>query len=66
MALVESHDCNWEESGWARRSLLVCFWYDFKAAWKMAWKREEAVAAEGVWDMTGVATAAKPTKLCGG
>ncbi len=39
------------------RSFLVCFWYDFKAALKMAWKREEAAAVEGVWDMTGVATA---------
>ena len=30
---------------------MVCFWYDFKAALKMAWKREEAAAVEGVWDM---------------
>ena len=56
MALVESHDCNWEASGCARRSFLVCFWYDFKAASKMAWKREEAAVADGVWDMIGVAT----------
>jgi len=32
----------------------------------MAWKREEAVAVEGVWDMTRVATAEEPIKLCGG
>lgn len=36
-------------------SFLVCFWYDFKAASKMAWKHEEAVVlvvvVEGVWDM---------------
>ena len=38
MALVESHDCNWEASGCARRSFLVCFWYDFSAAWKTVWK----------------------------
>ncbi|KAH9026578.1 hypothetical protein EDB85DRAFT_1893296 [Lactarius pseudohatsudake] len=26
------------------------------AAWKMAWKREEAAAVVGIWDMTGVST----------
>jgi len=57
MALVESHVCNWEASGCAIRSCFVCFWYDFKAALKTAWKREEAAAVVGVWDMTGVATA---------
>ena len=48
MALVEWHDCSWEASGCARRSFLVCFWYDFKAASKMAWKREEAAAVDCV------------------
>ncbi len=66
MALVESHDCNWEASGCARRSFLVCFWYDFKAALKMAWKREEAAAVEDVWDMTGRVIVEEPIKLCGG
>jgi hypothetical protein len=56
MALVELHDCNREASGCARRSFLVCFWYDFRAASKMAWKREDAAAVDGVWDMTEVAT----------
>ena len=55
MALVESHDCNWEASGCTVRSFLVCVWYDFKAALKMSWKREEAEAVEGVWDMGEVA-----------
>ncbi len=63
MALVESHDFNWEASGCVIRSFLVCFWYDFTAALKMAWKREEAAAVVGVWDMTGVATAEEPIKL---
>jgi hypothetical protein len=36
------------------RSFLVCFSYDFKAAPKMAWKREEAVDVEAVWDMGAV------------
>ena len=43
---------------------MVCFRYDFKAAWKMVWKRnseaevEEAATAEiGFWDMSGVASA---------
>ncbi len=31
----------------------------------MAWKREEAVAVVGIWDMKGVAAAEKPIKLCG-
>ncbi len=57
MALVESHVRNWEASGCAIRSFLVCFWYDFKAASKIAWKREEAADVEGVWDITGGATA---------
>ena len=64
MAVVESQDCNWEASGCARRSSLVCFRYDFKAAWKMVWKRnsetevEEAATAEiGFWYMSGVASA---------
>ena len=35
---------------------MVCFWYDFKAALKMAWKFEEAVVVDGVWDMITVAT----------
>ena len=56
MALVESHDCNWEESGCAIRSFLVCFWYDFIAASKMAWKREEDADVDGVWDMGEVET----------
>jgi hypothetical protein len=51
MVLVELHDCNWEASGCARRSFFVCFSYDFRAASKMAWKREDAVDVEGVWDM---------------
>ena len=42
MAVVDWHDCNWEASGWVRRFSLVCFSYDFIAAWKRAWKREEA------------------------
>ena len=37
-------------------SFPVCFWYDFKAASKMTWKREESAAVAGVWDMKGVAT----------
>ena len=53
---MESHDCNWEASGCARRSFFVCFSYDFKAASKMTWKREEATAVAGVWDIIGVAT----------
>ena len=51
MALVELHDCNWATSGCERRSFFVCFSYDFKAASKMVWKREEAVDVEGVLDM---------------
>jgi hypothetical protein len=37
-----------------RRSFFVCFWYDFRAAWKIAWKRdsEEAAVVAGVGDMT--------------
>ncbi len=66
MALVESHVRNWEASGCAIRSFLVCFWYDLKAAWKMAWKREEAAAVVGVWDITGMATAKELIKLCRG
>jgi hypothetical protein len=62
MALVEPHDCNWEASGCARRSLLVCFSYDFTAASKMAWKCEDAAAVDGVWDMTEVARSGD----CGG
>ena len=49
MALFESHDCNWEVSGCAIRSFLVCFLYDFKAASKVAWMCEEAAEVEGVW-----------------
>ena len=54
MAVVDSQDCNWVASGCVRRSCLVCFWYDFSAAWKIAWKRdsEEAAFADDVWDMT--------------
>jgi hypothetical protein len=55
MAVVDSHDCNWQASGCVRRSFLVCFWYDFRAAWKMAWKRdseEDDAVAAGVGDMT--------------
>ena len=50
MAAVESHDCNWEASGCARRSILVCFWYDLSAAWKISWNRdlEEAAVVAGV------------------
>ena len=51
MALVELHDRNWEASGCAIMSFLVCFSYDFKAASKIAWKREEAADVEAVWDM---------------
>ena len=51
MALFESHDCNWEVSGCAIRSILVRFSYDFKAASKVAWMCEEAAEVEGVWDM---------------
>ena len=55
MALVESHNCSWEASGCAIRSFLVCFSYDFRAASKMAWKREEAVVdVEAIWDMGAV------------
>lgn len=34
---------------------MVCFWYDFRESWKIAWKREEAASAAvvGVWDMMG-------------
>ena len=56
IALVESHFCNWEASGCAIRSFLVCFSYDFKAALKMASKLEEAADVEGVWDIVEVAT----------
>ena len=55
IALVESHDRNWEASGCALRSFLVCFRYDCNAASKISWKREEATDVvgwlEGVWDM---------------
>ena len=53
MAAVELHDCNWEASGCARRSFLVCFWYDLSAAWKISWNREseEAAVVAGVADM---------------
>ena len=52
MAAVESHDCNWEVSGCARRSFLVCFWYDLSAVWKISWNRdwEEAAGVAGVAD----------------
>ena len=53
MAVVESHDCSWEASGCVRRSFLVCFWYDFSASWKIAWKRDSEEAA----DVDGVAAA---------
>jgi hypothetical protein len=52
MAVVDSHVCNWEASGCVRRSFFVCFWYDLRAAWKIAWNREEAAVSAGVWDMT--------------
>ncbi len=64
MALVESHDCNREASGCAIRSFLVCFWYDFNAALKIAWKREEAVGVKGVWDMGKVATVEESRIIC--
>ena len=53
MAVVDSHDHNWEASRCVRRSFLVCFWYDLRAAWKIRWKCEEAVAVAvaEVWDM---------------
>ena len=54
MAAVDSHDCNWEASGCVRRSFLVCFWYDFSAAWKMVWKgdsEEAEVVAVAASDM---------------
>jgi hypothetical protein len=51
MALVELHDFNWEASGCAMRSFFVCFWYDFKASSNIAWKCEEAVDVEAIWDM---------------
>ena len=53
MAAVELHDCNWEASGCARRSFLVCFWYDLSAVWKISWNRdwEEAAGVAGVADM---------------
>ena len=54
MAVVDWHDCNWEASGWARRFSLVCFSYDFIAAWKRAWKREEADVVAAVRDIMGV------------
>ena len=56
MALVESHDCNWEASRCVIRFFLVCVWYDFMAALKMIWKREEGADVDGVWDITGVVT----------
>ena len=55
MAVVDSQECNWEASGCVRRSFLVCFWYDFSAAWKIVWKGDpdeaEVVAVSGA-DMT--------------
>ena len=51
MAVVESHDCNWEASGCVRRFFLVCLWYDLRASWKIAWKCEAVTAVSGVWDM---------------
>ena len=48
MAAVDSHDCNYEASGCARMSFLVCFSYDFIAAWKIAWKQEEAEVVAAV------------------
>ena len=62
-AVVESHACNWEASGCARRSFLVCFSYDFKAALKMASKREEAAVVVGIWDMTRVVTMEEQIEL---
>ena len=56
MALVESHDCNWKASGCVIRFFLLCVWYDFKAALKMIWKREEGADVDGIWDITGVVT----------
>jgi hypothetical protein len=53
MAPVELHDCSCGASGCAVRSFLVCFWKDFNAAWKIAWKCKELAAVVGVWDMTG-------------
>lgn len=53
MALVDSQDCNREARGCARRSFFVCFWYKFRAAWKIVWKEEGCSADDGVWDMTG-------------
>ena len=64
MALVESHDCSWEASGCEIRSFLVCFSYDFNAALKMTWKREEAADVEGVWDMGEVRTVDEPRMIC--
>ena len=64
MALVELQDCNWEASGCAVRSFLVCFWYNFKAASNIAWKREEAGAAEGIWDMGEVVTVEESITIC--
>ncbi len=40
------------------RSFFVCFSYDFKAALKIVWKREEATAVETVSDMARVASMA--------
>ena len=51
MAAFESHDCNWEASGCARRSFLVCFWYDLSAAWKISWNRDLEEVAD-TEDMT--------------
>jgi hypothetical protein len=62
MAVVELQDCNWEESGCARRSFFVCFWYDFMAAWKITWKRE-ASAVVDIWDITPQDSAAGVTTL---
>ena len=66
VALVELQDCNWEASGCAVRSFLVCFWYVSNAALKIAWKREEDAVVVGIWDMIGVTTAEEPIKLCRG
>ena len=48
MASIESQFFNWEASGWAQRSFLVCFWKDVIAAWKIASKLEEAAAVADV------------------
>ena len=40
--------------------VLVCFWKDFTAAWKIGWKRKEAAAVVSGCAMTGTSPYVSP------